>query len=358
MIDPYLNIDSKVAGMFKKILIPLDGSDNSEKIGNWATGVARALGAEISLLAVVDPDQFKRPSRDVRRQRQARDGDSLDEPMDAAAETGTDSTGTPTLIDKTQESAVLESSSGEKIIEEAVFRAKRYLQNQADKLISPGLPVSTHVVVGDPVDEIVNRITEIDADMVAMATHRGSMIARGVLGSVTDRVLRSSSVPVLTVRPGELEEFVGNAGAPNVLVVPLDGSEMSEQAIAPAIEIAVDSGAEIVFVEAIQQLAGSGIDYYYSGTEEREESLEYLQGFARMAANDGVRASIEVVIGPPAVRIIEKAQEFDGALIVMSSHGSAGIKRWIVGSVADKVIRSSRRPVLVVPPRDEKLVTH
>lgn len=323
--------------MFKKILIPLDGSDNSEKIGNFATGVARALGAEISLLTVVDPETFHRPNGEL--------VEILNSQSDVPQDESTSTDGDSGLSDEGGE---------RRLVDSAIFRAERYLKYEADRLIVPGLVISTHVAIGKPVDEIVQRISEINADLVAMATHRGSVIARGVLGSNTDRVIRSSTVPVMTIRPGELDKFVGNEGAPNVLVVPLHRSEMSEQAVGPALEIARSSGAEIVFIEVVQQLVGMGVEYYYAGNEDRDQSIAYLQQFVEKAETLGVKASADVMTGPPAVRIIEKAQEFDGSLIVISSHGSAGLKRWVVGSVADKVIRSSRRPVVVIPPNDRE----
>ena len=81
-------------------------------------------------------------------------------------------------------------------------------------------------------------------------------------------------------------------------------------------------------------------------------SEEYLSRFVKIAEDQGLKARSHVVIGPPAIRIIEESQDLEGALVVMSSHGQSGLERWIVGSVADKVIRSSRRPVLVIPPAD------
>ena len=137
---------------------------------------------------------------------------------------------------------------------------------------------------------------------------------------------------------------------PKSIIVPLDGSEVSERAVDPAIEIAEASGAEIVFIGAIRQLAGSGIDYHYDDTADRDACLEYLGQFSDQAKGRGVESRVHVLIGPPAIRIIEEIQDTEGGLVVMSSHGSSGLARWVVGSVADKVIRASRRPVLVIPP--------
>jgi nucleotide-binding universal stress UspA family protein len=191
-----------------------------------------------------------------------------------------------------------------------------------------------------------------------MATRRESALARGVLGSVTDRVLHSTSIPLLTLYPGEIHEFEKTNGGPERVIVPLDGSALSESAVKPAMEIVQASGAKVIFTEILRLLffgvGVAGMEYGagdFGIDVQKKEISSYLQGFVDDAELTGVKASANVRSGSPSQQIVEEASEIDGSIIVMASHGSGGLKRWVVGSVADKVIRSARRPVLVIPPK-------
>ena len=342
----------KVTQMFSKILLPLDGSTNAEKIAEWSEGLARSFDASITLLMVVDPENVPRedfgsgPDRPVRGAT----------PMDRPAGVGEKSGGIAIVDGLTLAAGDARRSGsygvGTQVIERATEDAKKYVEGVASEFLSKGFSVNAMTTVGTPELEILRVADEENIDLISMATHRGSSIARGILGSVTDRVLRSSTVPVLTVRPGTHAGF-GESGMPGTVVVPLDGSEVSQRAIEPAIQIAKATGAEVVFIQAIRQLVGSGIDYHYDPGPDQEACLDYLDQFVNRAKEHGVNARSHGLIGSAAIKIIEEVQEFEGGLVVMSSHGSSGLTRWIVGSVADKVIRASRRPVLVIPPDSE-----
>ena len=249
---------------------------------------------------------------------------------------------------------------GTQIIDRAVENAKVYLAHEADRVNTSGVKVTSAVGVGNPAEEIVAQAEKMGADLIAMATHRESSLARGILGSVTDRVLHTAKVPLLTIHPGKLSAFTGNAGAPNVVVVPLDGSELAESAVPVALEIADACASEVVFARAVRfpyyGVAGPGIEYYggdYSLAEQRREALEYLSPFVHEATDRGLKATAHAAVGSPAARIIEELEELEGALVVMTTHGAGGLKRWLVGSVADKVVRSSGHPVLVLRPSEE-----
>jgi nucleotide-binding universal stress UspA family protein len=194
--------------------------------------------------------------------------------------------------------------------------------------------------------------------MIAMATHRGSAIARGVLGSVTDRVLRSSHVPVMAVHPESLTAFTGTSGQPEVVVVPLDGSKRSESAVSLGVEIAGACGSEIVFLRVVPYPYGvSEIDAAYTWTDyaashRRLEAESYMVRFVASAKVRGLNARAAALMGAAAPRLLDEVKALPRPLIVMSSRGASGIKRWMVGSVTDKVVRSSGLPVLVVPPNE------
>ncbi|MEX0762252.1 MAG: universal stress protein [Dehalococcoidia bacterium] len=134
--------------------------------------------------------------------------------------------------------------------------------------------------------------------------------------------------------------------------MPLDGSERAESAVPVAFDIAEPSQSDMVFVQATAVsyyvAAGPGVGYGIS--EERRQAEEYLAGFVNQAATLGLKAHARAAVGEPAVRIMEELQASDSAMVVMTTRGMGGLKRWALGSVADKVIRSSGHPVIVVPP--------
>jgi nucleotide-binding universal stress UspA family protein len=321
--------------MFKKILVPLDGSEHSRKIVGWATGLAGALKAEIILLAVIDPEEIEILEATTR---------DLHEVVDAG--------GTTTRAIRTPSD----------VIDDAIAQAEKDLQVEAERIKSAGVAASISVGAGSPAEVIVSEAHSKGVDVIAMATRRESALARGVLGSVTDRVLHSTDTPIFTLYPGEIHDFDDTSAGPAKVIVPLDGSALSESAVQPATEIARAAGAEIVFTEVLRLpffgVGVAGIEYGagdYAGDfgidAQKQEIFEYLNRFVQEAEDGGLKASANVRTGSPSQQIVDEAAETENSIIVMGSHGAGGLKRWVVGSVADKVIRSARRPVLVIPPK-------
>ena len=320
--------------MFKKILVPLDGSEHSRKIVGWATGLASALDAEIILLSVIDPEEIEILEATTR---------SVEETIDGVTKTRTIRTPSD-------------------VIDDAISQAESDLQAEAERIRSRGVISKISVGAGSPAEVIVSEAHAREIDVIAMATRRESALARGVLGSVTDRVLHSTSTPIFTLYPGEIHDFDDTSGGPAKVIVPLDGSSLSESAIEPATEIAQASNAEIVFMEVVRLpffgVGVAGIEYGagdFAGDmgvdQQKKEINDYLNNFVENAKAKGLTSSASVRSGSPPQQIVEEASETDDSIVVMGSHGSGGLKRWVVGSVADKVIRSAGRPVLVIPPK-------
>lgn len=344
--------------MFKKILIPLDGTENAEMIGGWAVGLAQAIGADIALLAVVDPEEIEFPGSTPYGENPS-PGRRSDQDRPGYETPTMGSSGMATVsMDPAMGHGEPPSHSpgyGTQMVDQAVEYAKRYLQRESERVDVSGVTVTTHVEVGNPAEVIVDQAGKLGADMIAIATHRGSAIARGVLGSVTDRVLHSANVPVLVVHPQGLATFRGNAGAPNAIIVALDGSERSEAAVPAALGIAEACGAEVTFLQSVRFPyyggGGPGIEYYggdYGVAEQRREALDSMSRFVKQATEHGIKARAHAAVGTPAARIIEEAEGTEGAMVIMTTRGASGIRRWVLGSVTDKVVRSSGRPVLVL----------
>ncbi len=152
------------------------------------------------------------------------------------------------------------------------------------------------------------------------------------------------------------------------IIVPLDGSELAEAALAPALNLRGRLNAGLVLVRAVesegQRLAQSAAMVDQPGAAaatvemvqqmaeaERGEAAAYLEEVAaRLKEHDAGR---EIREGAAAEAIIAAAEERNGPLIVMSSHGRGGLDRLVFGSVADAVLRESRVPLLLIRPLDE-----
>ena len=145
---------------------------------------------------------------------------------------------------------------------------------------------------------------------------------------------------------------------PETVVVPLDGSARSASIVELALELAEASDAEILFTQV------SRASYFgLLGTESQhlnavagssihpDAAEENLSAFVRNATDKGLRSRHVLMAGSPAERIIEEVKSITNPLVVMSTRGRSGIGRWVFGSVADKVVRSSGVPVVVVPPK-------
>jgi nucleotide-binding universal stress UspA family protein len=180
---------------------------------------------------------------------------------------------------------------------------------------------------------------------------------------VTDRVLHSTTTPLLILQPEELGDDSVGTGFIRRIVVPLDESTLSEQAVAPAVVLARVTGAELVFTEVVRipiygvEMGGLGygsVHYTeaFSTELQEEEAAKYLATFVENAETAGLKAQAKVRTGNPSIQIAYEAKA-PGSVIVMATHGAGGIKRWMIGSVTDKAIRSAHRHVLVIPPQTE-----
>ena len=139
------------------------------------------------------------------------------------------------------------------------------------------------------------------------------------------------------------------------IVVPLDGSELSEKALPRAIELAQKMSLEIVLLRAylmpgVAYPTGSyAPDWKLLDQEEKEITSKYLENKIRQLRGDGLeRVSFTVLEGSAAEKIIDVAREKPESVIVMSTHGADGAGRWVFGNTAERVIRHSEIPVLAV----------
>ena len=195
---------------------------------------------------------------------------------------------------------------------------------------------------------------EIDAKLIIMTTHGRTGVSRAWLGSVADSLVRHSNFPLLVIRPLEDGETFPEVRFQHFLV-PLDGSETGEKILEPAVELAKATGARFTLLHVVspQLTVGTRVSPLPAGQRDgRSEKAEaYLAGVADGLEKEGVEATSRIETHfAPARAILKVAEEEDVDLIALATHGYGGLKRALLGSVADKVLRSSRLPLLVQRP--------
>ena len=217
-----------------------------------------------------------------------------------------------------------------------------------------GFRFITRMYEGDPASAIIDCAQTEQADLIVMTTHGRSGLSRWVYGSVTEKVLSSAPCPVLALRhPKPIKH----------ILITLDGSKVAETALVPGLELAKQLDAAVTLmmvaqeaepVEAfmVQQLDSyePGLGTHVSTRNLAEESLAYLQMFERTYADMGLMITTAVSEGDPADHILQFADETDVDLIVMATHGHTGLRRWVYGSMTEKVLRHTQTNMLVVRP--------
>jgi nucleotide-binding universal stress UspA family protein len=297
--------------MFSKLLIPLDGSKTAEKALPYARYLAQDKNLVIELLAVVD-----------------------------VANMATHMTAERALHLDT-------------MVDDAVRVSEKYLQAIAGTL--PAAKIKSVVESGRPEEVIIEKAAAEQNTLITMATHGRSGMNRWLLGSVAEKVLRGTSNPVLLLRA---RENTRTEDGPTLksLIVPLDGSDLAERVLPTAVELAKQRNLEIVLIRAynIPTTAYAGVEGYALPMDDllkgmREEACEYLENKATDVKKLGIgRVSFTAKEGLAADEIISFAKTLPGGLIAMSTHGRSGVRRWVLGSITETVVRHSENPVLVI----------
>ncbi len=297
--------------LFTKILVPLDGADLGESILPYVTQLVHGLDSpHATLLTVRDPD------------------------------------------------AVWDGKASERGIDTAIDKAQRKLDTLVKDLAVQGISAESQVATGRPTDEILKAIESGGFTLVAMATHGRSALGRGVMGSVTDGIIHRSSLPTLVLRPKALGEYENVAA----ILVPLDGSPLAETVLPFVEELAVRLSLPVSLLRVASMpsaaepysaalLAASHLDV---DEQVEHEAVSYLQDIATQLSAKGLTVEWHVYHGAPIRTIDQVAKETPNTLVALTTHGRSGIKRLVIGSVADAVIRDSGHPVLVVPPRGDE----
>jgi nucleotide-binding universal stress UspA family protein len=195
-----------------------------------------------------------------------------------------------------------------------------------------------------------------------MATHAHGGLLRWWLGSVFEKVVARSLVPILGIHSKQVREIdrIGKTHFKRILT-PLDGSEAGEAALHDAEAVALKTGASIVLLHVIP--APHAIEARWLGPEfndfvraMHDAGEKYLEKTEKRLAARGIGIDIRIAAGDPAETIIGTAKKEKVDLIAISTHGRSGIPRWVLGSVADKILHESKLPMWLVRPR--QIINH
>jgi nucleotide-binding universal stress UspA family protein len=299
----------------RSILVPLDGSAFAEQAIPWATVLARKARARLRLALA-----HQRPEPAPSDQRSRR------------------------LYTR---------------VELALRKSQRdYLRAAAARIKGEGpLQVAAVTLDGPPAPAISAYVREVGVDLLVMTTHGRGGLERAWLGSVADQLVRGLETPILLIRPAE--GATPSPGAEEILV-PLDGSRRAEAALSPAMALATLLGVGLVLLQAVAPVQGipeaptpfaGSFDHELSALR-REEAKDYLDDMAARVADGGVKARATAVLAANPLEAIRAAAGGPGiGLIALATHGRSGLRRMVLGSVADKLVRTSELPVLVTRPR-------
>lgn len=297
--------------MYSKVLIPLDGSKTAEKVLPYARYLAGHFKIPVELLAVID------------------------------------------IAEMAAHISAEKVRHLDTLIEDGVRASTTYLRGIATTFRDAEV---TCTVEKDRAEEaIINRGEADSAMLIAMATHGRSGMNRFLLGSVAEKVLRGSANPLLLVRATEEAKAEGEAVLKSI-IVPLDGSELAESVIPMMAGVATKLDLEVVLFRAyhVPYNAYAGDDGYMVNYDEliasvRDEANDYLDKKVAEVKKLGVaKVSALTKEGFAGDEIIAIGRKTPDSLIAMCSHGRSGVKRWVLGSVTETVVRHSGDPVLVV----------
>jgi len=311
--------------MYRKILVPLDGSEAAEGVIELAKNLAVKSGSAITLLHVCKPEYA-----DYKRMHSA-------------------------YIEQTAEKM-------QRDIAEMCKTAPCYFEG-VTATVAPAL------VDGDPVDGIVRYAAETNASIILMATHGRTGLLCSPMSDITNRVVRSATVPVWLIRTLAPDEIVCAEWPPERVLVPLDGSKMAENVLPYAKEYAQLFDAEMVLVRVCGAPEISA-DYPEASmpvswddhvkrvhTHYQGQCSIYLETVRDRLTDEGIKVSIETLLGDAAEEIVGYIHQNRCDLVAMTTHGRSGIARWaanslvgrwIFGNVTEQVLAATSRGILIV----------
>ncbi len=286
--------------MFKRILVPLDGSDLSERVLPRAQQLAGSFGAVLELVYIV-----------------------------------------PSPIDEIPED----------ITSQAIQDGEKYLADTTSNLLakSGSSKVDQHVESGHPASLIIERAESQSGTLILISSRAYSGLKKLLLGSVAGKVLQAANCPVLLV-PADAKNPEGDLVEFKRAIVPLDGSELAERVLPIAVSMCKTLDMELILLRSYDpSFPGTSIRMHDVSQIVHDAAENYIKAKAEQLQQEGLsRVSYQVLRGVPADQITDFAVETPNSLTAMCTHGHHGIGRWLLGSVTEAVIHCAEEPVLVI----------
>lgn len=313
--------------MFKRILVPLDGSTRAEQAIPVAARIARALGDSVILLRVITtPEDY---------------GPYVAPPATYANET----------------------------INADLAEATAYLEKIAKSDEMVGIATEVKALFGAAAPTILSAAQSFHANIIVMCSHGYTGFKRWVLGSVADKVTHYSPIPVLVLREGGPVPATA-VQQPVRALVPVDGSPLSEAVLEPAAYLAAalaqatsQQGAlHLLRVVALPATGGKfkSDAHIDTGVKEqvKHEDEAYLAALTNRLrqgdlANLDLSVTYSVEADPDvAEAIVKKAEQERFDFIAIATHGRGGVQNWAMGSVSARVLHATMMPLLIMRPQD------
>lgn len=286
--------------MWERILVPLDGSNLAELAIPYAEEIAAAFNSEVVLLYVSEPDE-----KQYRHMHQL-------------------------------------------YLEEVAKQVREHIKEHAE--------VRAVVLPGEPAEQIIDYAWRHKVGLIIMASHGRSGITPWATGSVANKVLNATRVPVLLIKVVKPPQRVPGKPLLNRLLLPLDGSEAGGAAMPYVQELSERLESEVILFGVVP--AGQhartvgGLDFILYPEQYLEvvkaEAREYLDRVYHRLSGGKAAVRVELKVGDVAREIIKFAEETNVSLIAISAHGRSGIEKWVFGSIAHKILQTSNTPILVV----------
>jgi nucleotide-binding universal stress UspA family protein len=284
--------------MYDEVLCPFDGSDGANEVLHHVSQLAHWADATVHLLFVADTNR-----------------DSV------------------TVVEN-------------EVVDALVREGEATVEEGAKTLRNLGVEFETDVVQGNPAETIVDYAERYGHDLIVMPTRGKEGLSRYLGGSVSEKVVRLASVPVLTTRMQADEEFTFPYER---VLVPTDGSEAATRAVRHALSLAAALDATVHALSAVED-APLGLDVRstVAGEESERAAREAVEGVAELAADHDVTVEPHVDHGSPVEVIREAIDATDAHAVVMGTTGRRGTDRILLGSVAEKTVRTAPVPVITV----------
>jgi nucleotide-binding universal stress UspA family protein len=219
--------------------------------------------------------------------------------------------------------------------------ARRYLAGLREHLARDGISSRTIVVPGDAARGIVSVAQTYGADLIAMGTHGRSGLRQALLGSVAQAVLHHTTIPVFLVR-GADQPGMNRTDHVHTILVPLDGTPFAEAAFSYVTQMHLDWDTRLVLLRAV-----SPAEAQWEGEVQPSAALAYLDSLVTTRLPGRTYQTL-VRVDEPAKAILETAALEQVDLVVMATHGRAGLDGLIHGSVARHLLQHSPVPLLLV----------